>query len=164
MALFTNFAQAWESANLQESLASTALYSVVSPALGVLIGAMAGYTIVVLRLRYGLLVVHAAVRRHDLPSQMLLVPLFVVFSDVGPVRLQGRHDPRLLPRSSVPLSAFVLRNFFTGVAFSIFERPGWTAPPPSASSGASTCRWPPARWRRSSSSISPSSGTTCSSA
>lgn len=115
-----NFAKAWESANLADSLASTALYSVVSPLVGVLIGAMAGYTIVVLRLRYGfwwfLLIFGGTI----FPSQMLLVPLFVTYAD------QGLYDSRMgmiliYTAISVPLAAFVLRNFFTGVAFSIFE-------------------------------------------
>ncbi|MCG5218802.1 carbohydrate ABC transporter permease [Streptosporangium sp. KLBMP 9127] len=119
-ALLDNFARAWESANLGDSLASTALYSIVSPAAGVLIGALAGYAIVVLRLRYGfwwfLLIFGGTI----FPSQMLLVPLFIGYSEAG------LYDDRLgmillYTAISVPLSAFVLRNFFTGVAFSIFE-------------------------------------------
>ncbi|WP_336207522.1 carbohydrate ABC transporter permease [Nonomuraea sp. LPB2021202275-12-8] len=118
--LFSNFARALESADLAGSLASTALYSVVSPALGVLIGALAGYTIVVLRLRHGfwwfLLIFGGTI----FPSQMLLVPLFVGYSDAG------LYDSRagmilIYTAINVPLAAFVLRNFYTGVAFSIFE-------------------------------------------
>ncbi|MBE1564177.1 carbohydrate ABC transporter permease [Nonomuraea africana] len=120
LALFRNFAQAWESANLQESLASTALYSLVSPALGVLIGAMAGYTIVVLRLRYGFWWFMLLFGGTVFPSQMLLVPLFVGYSAAG--LYDSRFGMILVYTAiSVPLSAFVLRNFFTGVAFSIFE-------------------------------------------
>ncbi|MEV4218838.1 MULTISPECIES: carbohydrate ABC transporter permease [unclassified Nonomuraea] len=119
-ALLDNFARALEGADLGASLASTALYSVVSPALGVLIGALAGYTIVVLRLRHGfwwfLLLFGGTV----FPSQMLLVPLFVGYSDAG------LYDSRLgmiliYTAINVPLAAFVLRNFYSGVAFSIFE-------------------------------------------
>ncbi|MEU8365016.1 carbohydrate ABC transporter permease [Nonomuraea sp. NPDC048882] len=119
-ALFDNFAQALEGANLSQSLASTALYSVVSPLLGVIIGALAGYVIVVLRLRGGfwwfLLIFGGTV----FPSQMLLVPLFVGYSDAG------LYDSRLglilvYTAINVPLAAFVLRNFYSSVAFSIFE-------------------------------------------
>ncbi|MFF0864958.1 carbohydrate ABC transporter permease [Nonomuraea sp. NPDC003560] len=119
-ALLDNFGRALDSADLTGSLASTALYAVVSPLLGVLIGALAGYTIVVLRLRHGfwwfLLIFGGTV----FPSQMLLVPLFVGYSDAG------LYDSRLgmiliYTAINVPLAAFVLRNFYTGVAFSIFE-------------------------------------------
>ncbi|WP_199745847.1 ABC transporter permease subunit, partial [Amycolatopsis sp. WAC 04182] len=76
--------------------------------------------IVVLRLRHGfwwfLLIFGGTV----FPSQMLLVPLFVGFSDAG------LYDTRIgmiliYTGINVPLAAFVLRNFYTGVAFSIFE-------------------------------------------
>ncbi|MEV4291692.1 carbohydrate ABC transporter permease [Nonomuraea bangladeshensis] len=119
-ALLDNVARAVEGADLGGSLASTALYAVVSPLLGVLIGALAGYTIVVLRLRHGfwwfLLIFGGTV----FPSQMLLVPLFVSYSDAG------LYDTRLgliivYTAINVPLGAFVLRNFYQGVAFSIFE-------------------------------------------
>lgn len=119
-ALFSNFARALERADLTAGLASTTLYSVVSPLLGVLIGALAGYTIVVLRLRGGfwwfLLIFGGTI----FPSQMLLVPLFVSYSDAG--IFDTRVGMILIYTAiSVPLAAFVLRNFFTGVAFSIFE-------------------------------------------
>ncbi|MCF6473737.1 carbohydrate ABC transporter permease [Nonomuraea sp. MG754425] len=119
-ALLENFARAVEGANLAGSLASTALYSVVSPLLGVLAGALAGYVIVVLRLRHGfwwfLLIFGGTV----FPSQMLLVPLFVGYSEAG------LYDTRLgliliYTAINAPLGAFVLRNFYAGVAFSIFE-------------------------------------------
>jgi multiple sugar transport system permease protein len=119
-ALLENFGRALDSANLTDSLASTAVYSLVSPTLGVLIGALAGYTIVVLRLRHGfwwfLLIFGGTI----FPSQMLLVPLFVGYSDAG------LYDSRMgmilvYTAINVPLAAFVLRNFYTGVAFSIFE-------------------------------------------
>ncbi|WP_113701519.1 carbohydrate ABC transporter permease [Nonomuraea lactucae] len=120
LALFANFATALESADLGASLAGTLLYSVVSPLLGVVVGALAGYTIVVLRLRHGfrwfLLIFGGTV----FPSQMLLVPLFVGYSDAG------LYDTRagmilIYTAVNVPLAAFVLRNFYSGMAFSIFE-------------------------------------------
>ncbi|SEM99651.1 carbohydrate ABC transporter permease [Nonomuraea pusilla] len=119
-ALFRNFARALEGARLADSLASTALYGVVSPLLAVVIGALAGYAIVVLRLRHGfrwfLLIFGGTV----VPSQMLLVPLFVGYSDAG--LYDSRFGMVLVYTGiSVPLAAFVLRNFYTGVAFSIFE-------------------------------------------
>ncbi|GAA0949575.1 carbohydrate ABC transporter permease [Nonomuraea longicatena] len=119
-ALFDNISAALEKANLAESLASTALYSLVSPLLGVLVGALAGYAIVVLRLRYGFLWFMLIFGGTIFPSQMLLVPLFIGYSEAG------LYDDRLgmlllYTAINVPLAAFVLRNFYSGVAFSIFE-------------------------------------------
>ncbi|MFI6485596.1 carbohydrate ABC transporter permease [Nonomuraea sp. NPDC050663] len=118
--IFENFATALERADLGSSLASTLLYSVASPALAVIIGAMAGYTIVVLRLRGGFWWFMLIFGGTIFPSQMLLVPLFVTYSDLG---LYDRRLGMILVYTaiSVPLAAFVLRNFFTGIAYSIFE-------------------------------------------
>ncbi|MFD9942086.1 carbohydrate ABC transporter permease [Nonomuraea sp. NPDC059023] len=119
-ALFQNFSTALERVDLAQSLASTALYSLVSPLLGVLVGAMAGYTIVVLRLRFGFLWFMLIFGGTIFPSQMLLVPLFIGYSEAG--LYDDRFGMLLLYTAiNVPLAAFVLRNFYSGVAFSIFE-------------------------------------------
>src|SRR5262249_37404223 len=52
-ALWSNFVTAYHSAGLGGSLYSTALYAVVGPAIAVLVGALAGYAIIALRLRHG---------------------------------------------------------------------------------------------------------------
>ncbi|MFI6499837.1 carbohydrate ABC transporter permease [Nonomuraea typhae] len=118
--LFDNVAVALDRIDLAASLASTALYAVVSPLLGVLVGAMAGYAIVVLRLRHGFFWFMLIFGGTIFPSQMLLVPLFIGYSEAG------LYDDRLgmlllYTAINVPLAAFVLRNFYSGVAFSIFE-------------------------------------------
>ncbi|MEV0715845.1 carbohydrate ABC transporter permease [Asanoa sp. NPDC050611] len=118
--LFTNLREAWDAAGIGESIASTALYSVVGPALAVVIGAMAGYAIVVLRLRAGfwwfLLLFGGTV----FPTQMLLIPLFLGYSWAD---LYDRRFGLVLIYTaiSIPLAAFVMRNFFTGVAYEMFE-------------------------------------------
>jgi multiple sugar transport system permease protein len=119
-ALFDNFREAWDSASLGPSIASTLLYSVVSPAVGVVIGAMAGYAIVVLRLRAGFWWFMLLFGGTMFPTQMLLIPLFLGYSTAD---LYDRHSGMLLVYTAVcvPLAAFVLRNFFTGVAYAIYE-------------------------------------------
>ena len=118
--LFANLREAWDAVGLGESLASTALYSVTGPALAVVIGAMAGYAIVVLRLRAGfwwfLLLFGGTV----FPIQMLLIPLFLGYSWAD---LYDRRFGLVLIYTavSIPLAAFVMRNFFTGVAYEMFE-------------------------------------------
>jgi multiple sugar transport system permease protein len=118
--LFANLREAWTSVGLGESIASTALYSVTGPALAVVIGAMAGYAIVVLRLRAGfwwfLLLFGGTV----FPTQMLLIPLFLGYSWAD---LYDRRAGLVLVYTavSIPLAAFVMRNFFTGIAYEMFE-------------------------------------------
>ena len=119
-ALFDNLREAWESAGLGASIASTLLYSVAAPAIAVLIGAMAGYAIVVLRLRAGFWWFMLLFGGTVFPVQMLLIPLFLGYSYVD---LYDRRVGLILVYTaiSVPLAAFVLRNFFTGIAYELFE-------------------------------------------
>ncbi|GIF45714.1 carbohydrate ABC transporter membrane protein 2 (CUT1 family) [Asanoa ferruginea] len=118
--LFANLRDAWDTVGLGQSIGSTALYSVTGPALAVVIGAMAGYAIVVLRLRAGfwwfLLLFGGTV----FPTQMLLIPLFLGYSWAD---LYDRRVGLVLIYTavSIPLAAFVMRNFFTGIAYEMFE-------------------------------------------
>jgi multiple sugar transport system permease protein len=120
LGLWSNIARAWSASQIGGSLGSSLLYSVVSPALACLIGALAGYAIVVLRLRHGFAWFMLIFGGTIFPVQMLLIPLFVSYSKVN------LYDSRLgmiiiYTAISVPFAAFVMRNFFTGVAFSMFE-------------------------------------------
>ncbi len=118
--LLHNFVRAWHAADLGPSIGSTFLYAVLSPALGVVVGALAAFAVVVLRLRHGFWWFMLIYGGTIFPTQMLLIPLFLGYSTAD------LYDNRLgmvliYTTISVPLAAFVLRNFFTGVAYSVFE-------------------------------------------
>lgn len=115
-----NVRLAWEAAGVGTSLLSTLLYSVVSPAAAIVLGAMAGFSIVVLRLRAGFWWFMLLFGGTMFPTQMLLIPLFLGYSSGD---LYDRRFGLLLLYTAicVPLSAMVMRSFFTGVAYSIYE-------------------------------------------
>ena len=88
--------------------------------LAVLIGAAAGYAIVALRLRHGFVWFVFIFGGTIFPLQMVLMPLFSGYAS------SGLYDTRagmilIYTAISVPFSAFVMRNFFTGIARSVFE-------------------------------------------
>ncbi|NED95423.1 carbohydrate ABC transporter permease [Phytoactinopolyspora alkaliphila] len=119
-ALFDNMRDVWDRADLSSSVLSTAIYSVTGPLTGVLIGACVGFAIVALRLRHGFWWFVFVFGGTVFPLQMILMPLFVGYADTG------LYDTRLgliLVYSviSVPFSAFVMRNFFSGIAHHVFE-------------------------------------------
>jgi multiple sugar transport system permease protein len=119
-ALFANFQDAWDKASLGGTLLATTLYSVVAPVLAVLIGAAVGYAIVALRLKYGFVWFVFIFGGTIFPLQMVLMPLFSGYAS------SGLYDTRVgmilvYTAISVPFSAFVMRNFFTGIARSVFE-------------------------------------------
>ncbi|GAB3651753.1 carbohydrate ABC transporter permease [Glycomyces tarimensis] len=118
--LFANIAEAMRLSGLGDSVASTLVYAIVSPAIAVLVGAAAGFAIVALRLRHGFAWFVAIFGGTVFPLQMILLPLFDAYSRVGV------FDTRLgmvivYTAISTPFSAFVMRNFFTGIAHNVFE-------------------------------------------
>ena len=120
LGLWANVAKAWQASAIGQSLGSSLLYSVAAPLLACVIGALAGYAIVVLRLRHGFFWFMVIFGGTVFPSQMLLVPLFVSYAKVG------LYDNKIgmiiiYTAISAPCAACVMRNFFTNVAFSIFE-------------------------------------------
>jgi multiple sugar transport system permease protein len=120
IAFFDNVRAAWDAAGLGPSIAATFLYSALSPALAVLLGALAGFAIVVLRLRAGFWWFMFIFGGTIFPGQMLLIPLFLGYSEVS---LYDTRTGLILIYTAilVPFAAFVMRNFFTSIANSIFE-------------------------------------------
>lgn len=118
--LVENVSTAWTRGNISEGVASTALYSIVAPALAVLVGAGVGFAIVALRLRRGFLWFVVIFAATVFPMQMLLMPLFIGYVETG---LYDTRTGMILVYTviSVPFAAFVMRNFFTGIAYQVFE-------------------------------------------
>ena len=118
--LIDNIRQAWEFASLGSGLYSSVLYSVLAPLLSLLVGSLAGFAVVVLRLRHGFAWFMMIFGASIFPAQMLLVPLFLGYARTDLYDTQ--YGMVLIYTAlSVPLAAFVMRNFFTGVSYSLYE-------------------------------------------
>jgi ABC-type glycerol-3-phosphate transport system permease component len=119
-ALFTNMADAWDRGRLSQGIVSTAVYAIVSPIIAVIIGAAAGFAIVALRLRNGFFWFVVIFASTIFPLQMILMPLFVGYAQTG---LFNTRVGMILVYTVIatPFSAFVMRNFFTGIAHQVFE-------------------------------------------
>lgn len=118
--LFRNMGDALTLSGMGENILSTLLYAIVGPIAAVLIGAAAGFAIVALRLRHGFAWFVFIFGGSIFPLQMVLLPLFDAYSRVG---LYNTRFGMLLIYTAIatPFSAFVMRNFFTGVSRSVFE-------------------------------------------
>lgn len=118
--LWQNMLAAWEQGRISEGIASTALYSVASPGLAVLVGAAAGFAIVALRLKHGFVWFSVIFSSTVFPIQMVLMPLFIGYVEAD---LYDTRAGMILIYTviSVPFSAFVMRNFFSGIARHVFE-------------------------------------------
>ena len=118
--LWQNMLDAWSRGKLNNGVLSTAIYAIVGPAIAVVVGAAAGFSIVALRLRNGFFWLVTIFAASIFPLQMILMPLFVGYAQTG---LFNSRVGMILVYTviAVPFSAFVMRNFFTGVAHHVFE-------------------------------------------
>lgn len=119
-ALVSNMADAWGRGRLSLGMLSTALYAIAAPALAVVIGAAAGFSIVALRLRKGFFWFVLIFASTVFPLQMILMPLFVGYAQTG---LYNTRTGMILVYTVIatPFAAFVMRNFFSGIAHHVFE-------------------------------------------
>lgn len=115
-----NAMEAWSKGNLKEGIIATGIYAIVSPLIAVIIGAMAGFSIVALRLKHGFLWFTVIFSSTVFPIQMVLMPLFLGYVNLN---LYDNKLGMILLYTviSVPFSAFVMRNFFSGIARQVFE-------------------------------------------
>lgn len=118
--LIDNFKAALDRGRIAQGLTSTFIYAVVSPLIAVIIGAMAGFAIVALKVKRAFMWFVIIFSATVFPIQMVLMPLFMGYVSAG------IFDTRLgmiliYTVISVPFSAFVLRNFFSGVAHHVYE-------------------------------------------
>lgn len=119
-ALLSNIAAAWKLSDLGGSIVSTLLYAVVAPSISVVVGAAVGFAIVALQLRHGFAWFVFVFGGTIFPLQMILIPLFDGYSHAD------LYDTRtgmvlIYTAISVPFAAFVMRNFFTGVSYNVYE-------------------------------------------
>jgi multiple sugar transport system permease protein len=118
--LWDNLSSVATGTDIPRALANTAVYSVISPAIAVVLGATVGFAVIVLKLRHGFLWFFVIYCGSVFPLQMLVIPLFDSYSRLG---LYDSVPGMVLIYSIVclPFSAFVMRNFFAGIAESVFE-------------------------------------------
>ena len=81
--LWQNMLDAWSRGKLNNGVVSTAIYAIVGPAIAVVVGAAAGFSIVALRLRNGFFWLVTIFAASIFPLQMILMPLFVGYAQTG---------------------------------------------------------------------------------
>lgn len=118
--LLSNFRLALAAGSLGPGFGATLFYSVVAPAIAVIIGALAGYAITVLRLRHGFAWFMLIYGGTLFPAQMLLIPLFFGYANLN-LYDTGLGMVLIYVAIDVPLAAFVMRNFFMSTARTVYE-------------------------------------------
>lgn len=118
--LWENITTAWSAAELGVSVGSTFFYATVGAAIGVLLAALAAFSIIALRIKHGFLWFMLLYAGTIFPFQMYLAPLYSMYVN------QNLYDTRfglliLYTAIAIPFAIFVIRNHFTSVPMEISE-------------------------------------------
>lgn len=108
---FDNYADVWQTANTLRYLINSFHVAIPAVAVSIAGGTMIGYALAKFRPRGSILIQLVIVSGLFVPPQVLLVPLFTIFSDYG---LLNTLWPMILVHSAVGFSitTLVMRNFF----------------------------------------------------
>ncbi|WP_221584784.1 carbohydrate ABC transporter permease [Microbacterium sp. G2-8] len=119
-ALLSNIVAVFTTTDVPTGLLTTFLYALVAPIVAVVLGAGVGYAVIALKLRNGFFWFFVVFCGTIFPLQMLIIPLFAAYTQIG---MFDTFVGMAIVYSvvSVPFSAFVMRNFFSGIAETVFE-------------------------------------------
>ncbi|SDO36250.1 carbohydrate ABC transporter membrane protein 2, CUT1 family [Nakamurella panacisegetis] len=119
-ALWNNVVAVFRTTDVPSGLGVTLLYATVAPLIAVVLGSGVAFAVIVLKVRHGFFWFFVIFCGTVFPLQMMLIPWFSAYAKVG---LFDTVPGMILIYSVValPFSAFVMRNFFVGIAPSVFE-------------------------------------------
>ncbi|WP_308466095.1 carbohydrate ABC transporter permease [Rathayibacter soli] len=98
----------------------SAIYAIIAPVIAVILGACIGFAVIVLKLKHGFAWFFIVFCGTVFPIQMMLIPWFSFYANSG---MYDTIVGMIIIYSIValPFSAFVMRNFFAGIAETVFE-------------------------------------------
>lgn len=119
-ALLSNIGEAFSTTDVPSGLGVTFLYATIAPFVAVVLGAGIGFAVIVLKLKRGFFWFFVVFCGTVFPLQIMVIPLFAAYSQAG---LFDTFVGMTFVYAVVctPFSAFVMRNFFAGIADTVFE-------------------------------------------
>jgi ABC-type glycerol-3-phosphate transport system permease component len=118
--LVNNVVAVFQTTDVPSGLGITFVYAIVAPIIAVALGSGIAFAVIVLKVKHGFFWFFVIFCGTVFPLQMMLIPWFSVYAKVG---LFDTVPGMIIIYSVValPFSAFVMRNFFAGIAPSVFE-------------------------------------------
>jgi ABC-type glycerol-3-phosphate transport system permease component len=119
-AFWGNIVAVFTTTNVPGGLVNSLIYAIIAPVIAVLLGAGVGFAVIVLKLKNGFTWFFLVFCGTVFPIQMMVIPWFSFSANTG---LYDTIVGMIIIYSIValPFSAFVMRNFFSGIAESVFE-------------------------------------------
>lgn len=118
--LWGNIVDVFTTTDVPAGFGASAIYAIVAPLIAVVLGAAVGFAVIVLRLRHGFFWFFVLFCGTVFPLQMMVIPWFDAYAQSG---LFDTVPGMVIIYAIValPFSAFVMRNFFAGIADSVYE-------------------------------------------
>ncbi|MEU1598897.1 carbohydrate ABC transporter permease [Streptomyces sp. NPDC005708] len=118
--LWSNIGKVLTTTDVPSGLRASIVYSVAAPLIAVVLGAAIGFAVVVLKLKHGFAWFFVIFCGTVFPLQMMVIPWFDAYARAGLFDTMGGMVV-IYSAVTLPFAAFVMRNFFTGIAASVFE-------------------------------------------
>jgi len=118
--LWGNVVKVFTTTDVPSGLGASVIYAVAAPLIAVALGAAIGFAVIVLKLRHGFVWFFVIFCGTVFPLQMMVIPWFDVYARTGLFDTIGGMIA-IYSIVALPFSAFVMRNFFAGIAETIFE-------------------------------------------
>ena len=117
---WANVVSVFTTTNIASGFGVSTIYAIVAPLIAVILGAFVGFAVIVLKLKNGFTWFFIVFCGTVFPIQMMVIPWFSFSANTG---LYDSIVGMIIIYSIValPFSAFVMRNFFAGIADSVFE-------------------------------------------
>lgn len=97
---------------------NSAIVSVITTALTVLLCAMAGYAFARIEFRGRAIVYASVLAGLMIPKEAMFIPLFTMFADA---QMHNTYEALILPRIAAPLGVFLMTQFFSKVPHEVEE-------------------------------------------
>jgi raffinose/stachyose/melibiose transport system permease protein len=111
---FENYVEAWNKANMGRLIGNSAMVSVATTALTILLASMMAFGLHAFRFRGQSAILASVVMTLTIPAQVYIIPLYIV---VISLKLTNNHLALILPYTAgaLPLAVVLFRNYFAGL-------------------------------------------------
>lgn len=117
---FENYATAWDTAKIGTYMLNSVVIVAVVLVVTLIVGALAGYALSRFRIKYAELIMLAILGCTMLPSEAVLMPLYLVTGGLG---ITGTKLALIIPYIGwgLPMTIYIFRNFFDTIPNELLE-------------------------------------------
>lgn len=115
-----NYLTAWNTANIGKYMVNSVIVVGIVLVVTLLAGALAGYALSRFHLKYAELLMLAILACTMMPSESVIMPLYLITSDLG---MTGTRISLIIPYIAwgLPMTVYIFRNFFDTIPTELLE-------------------------------------------